>query len=107
MTSCGFSANQVPKGAIRYLHVTIKDDEHDNQRSKVEIGSGTLHLAPADGSTMLGLCSRQLKETSVSICQLIIKHHSNIIQSEPAAGPHRTLMVWLSFASSHDLVNIK
>lgn len=52
-------------------------------------------------------CSRQLKETSVSICQLIIKHHSNIIQSETAAGPHRTLMVWLSFASSHDLVNIK
>lgn len=95
-------ANQLPKDTIRYPHVTIKNDEHDNKRPKVEIKSETLHLVPADRSTMLGLCSRQLKEIPVSICQLIIKHHS-----EPAAGLHRTLMVWLSFESSHDLVNIK
>lgn len=100
-------ANQVQKGAIRYPHLTIKNDKHDNKRPKVEIRSGTLHLAHAYGSTMLGLCSRQLREISVSICQQIIKHHSDIIPSEPAAGPHRTLMVWLSFKSSHDLVNIK
>ena len=41
---------------------------------------------------MQWLCSRQLKEISVSICQLITKHHSNIIQPEPAAASHRTLM---------------
>lgn len=49
-----------------------------------------------DGGTVPGLGSRQLKEISASICQLITEYHSNIIQPEPA--------LWLS---SHYPTNIR
>lgn len=72
-------ATQVPNTVIKCPHAMISNVEQDKRRSKVEIASGSLCLAQTDESTMLWFRSRQLKKISVTICQLITKHHSNII----------------------------
>lgn len=75
---------ELSNGSIRCLYNLIKNDKGDIKRPKVWQQLGPQVWLEQDGGTEPGTCSRQLKEISASIFQLITEYHSNLIQPETA-----------------------
>lgn len=95
-------------GTVRCLHNLIRNDKGDSKRPKVWQQLGPQVWLEQDGGTEPATCSRQLKEISASICQLITEYHSNLIQPEPAPWSSQGSDWEQSFfPSSHYPVNIR